>query len=132
MDEQAVIEWLEQIAKLDVQIKAKEDEIAKRLSFATKMTASLDGMPHCGGVSDKVGDNAVKLAELSKEKEALENRKNYIIKTMQRLPANEFEVLYREFVQYMSQSQICFDMGFSRWTVWRIRNKALEILKDFL
>lgn len=132
MDEKAVIVWLEQIKKLDVQINEKENKIADIMNVSTKMTASLDGMPHCGGVSDKVGDNAVKLADLSREKEALENRKNYIIKTMQRLPADEFEVLYREFVQYMSQSQICFDMGFSRWTVWRIRNKALEILKDFL
>lgn len=132
MDEKAVVEWLEQIAKLDVQIIEKENKIAEQLVVATKMTASLDGMPHGGGVSDKVGDNAVKLAELSQEKKALENRKNYIIKTMQRLPADEFGVLYREFVLYMPQVNIAFDLGFSRWTVWRIRRNAIKLLGEIL
>lgn len=132
MDEKAVVEWLEQIAKLDVQIEEKENKIAEQLVVATKMTASLDGMPHGGGVSDKVGDNAVKLAELSQEKKALENRKNYIIKTMQRLPADEFGVLYREFVLYMPQVNIAFDLGFSRWTVWRIRRNAIKLLGEIL
>lgn len=132
MDEKAVIEWLEQIAKLDVQINAKEDEIAKYMALATKMTASISGMPHGGGISDKVGGNAVKLAELSKEKEALEKQKDYIIKTLKKLPADEFGVLYREFALYMKQTEISHEMGFSRWTVWRIRNNALENLKKLL
>lgn len=128
MDEQAVIEWLEQIAKLDVQIKEKEDKIAPLLSSATKMTASLDGMPHGCGISDKVGDNAVKLAELSKEKDALERRKDYIIKTMQKLPAAEFGVLYREYALYMKQNKICREMGYSRFTIRRIKQNALASL----
>lgn len=132
MDEQAVIEWLEEIAKLDVQIKGKENAIADKMDMATKMTASLDGMPHGGGVSDKVGDNAIKLAELSKEKDALERQKDYIIKTMQRLPADEFKVLYNEFVLHMKQIEICREFGFSRWTVWRIRKNSLENLKKLL
>ena len=132
MDEKAVISWLEQIAKLDVQIKAKEKNIADKMDLATKMTANLDGMPHCGGISDKVGDNSIKIAQLSKEKEALENKKNYIIKTMQRLPPDEFAVLYNEYVLGMKQTEISREMGFSRWTAWRIRNNALEILKEIL
>lgn len=132
MDEQAVIEWLEQIKKLDVLINAKNDKISSYIGIATKMTASLDGMPHGGGISDKVGENAVELAELSKEKEALEKQKNYIIKTLQKLPADEFGVLYREFVLYMSQVDISLDMYLSRWTVWRIRKNALKILSEIL
>lgn len=132
MDEQAVIEWLEQIKKLDVLINAKNDKISRYIGIATKMTASLDGMPHGGGISDKVGENAVELAELSKEKEALEKQKNYIIKTLQKLPADEFGVLYREFVLYMSQVDISLDMYLSRWTVWRIRKNALKILSEIL
>lgn len=132
MDEYAVIEWLEQIKKLDVQIKEKEDSIAKQLDAATKITASLDGMPHGCGISDKVGENAVKLAELSKEKESLQRKKDNIIKTMQKLPANEFAVLYDEFVSYKKQAEISRERNFSRWTVWRIRNKAIENLKEFV
>ena len=64
MEEKEVIQYLEWIKKLDELIRAEEDEIAPIYERATKMTASLDGMPHCGGKSDKVGDGAVKLAEL--------------------------------------------------------------------
>lgn len=125
-----VVEWLEQIAKWDDLIHTKEDEIAKHLVFATKMTASLDGMPHGGGISDKVGENAIKIAELSKEKEDLQRQKDDIIKTLQKLPPDEFKVLYREYVLYMSRKEIAADLNYTRVQVWRIKQKALERLKD--
>lgn len=127
-----VVVWLEQIAKLDDLIHTKEDDIARLMNSATKMTASLDGMPRCGGISDKVGENAVKLAELSKEKEALERQKNNIIKTMEKLPPNEFKVLYREYVLYMKQKEIAADLHYTRFTIRRIKQKALNSLGKIL
>ena len=127
-----VVVWLEQIAKLDDLIHTKEDDIARLMNSATKMTASLDGMPHCGGISDKVGENAVKLAELSKEKESLERQKNNIIKTMEKLPPNEFKVLYREYVLYMKQKEIAADLHYTRFTIRRIKQKALNSLGKIL
>ena len=133
MDEKAVIEWLEQIAKLDELIQAKEFEIADIMAQATKMTASISGMPHGGGVSDKVGDNAVKLADRhTEELNALKQQRQYIINTIKLLPANEFGVLHREYVRGMSQEWIAEDMNYSTVQVWRIKKKALYLLGDML
>lgn len=131
MEESAVIAWLEQIAKLQELIRAKEFEIAEIMAQATKMTASIDGMPHGGGVSDKVGDNAVKLADRhTEELEALKQQKQYIIDTIKMLPANELGVLYREFVRGMSQEQIAEDMNYCTVQVWRIKKRALRLLGE--
>lgn len=133
MEESAVIEWLEQIKKLDELIKAKEFDIADILDRATKMTASIDGMPHGGGKSDKVGDNAVKLAEVhTEELDNLKQQKQYIIDTIKSLPADEFGVIHREFVRGMTREHIAYDMHYGTTTVWRIRKKALKMLGDIL
>lgn len=128
MEEAAVIAWLEQIRKLDELIKA---EIADIMAQATKITASLDGMPHGGGVSDKVGDGAVRLAD-SEELNKLKQQRQYIINTIKLLPAKEFGVLHREYVQNMTQRQIADDMYYTTVTVWRIKKEALRLLGDIL
>lgn len=128
-----VVAWLEEVEKIDTLIKGKEDKISEIMDLATKITASIDGMPRGGGgISDKVGDNALKLAVLSKEKEDLEKQKNYIIKTLQKLPVNEFKVLYREYVLYMNQKEIAVDLHYTRFTIRRIKQKALKSLGEIL
>lgn len=133
MDEKAVIAWLEQIKKLDELIRAKEDDIAYVIERATKITASIDGMPHCGGKSDKVGDGAVKLADLhTEELSELKQQRQYIIDTIKLLPADEFGVLRREFVKGMTQEQIAYDMNYSTVQIWRIKKRALKMLGEIL
>ena len=133
MDEKAVIAWLAQIKKLDELIRAKEDDIADAMARATKMTASIDGMPHSGGKSDKVGVGAVKLAELhTEELHELEQQRQYIIDTIKMLPAKEFGVLDRKYVRGMSEEQIAEDIGYCTVQVWRIKKNALRLLGDIL
>lgn len=133
MEESAVIAWLEQIKKLNELIRAKESDVADIMAKATKMTASFDGMPHGSGVSDKVGDNAVKLADSNRDElNALKQQKQYIIDTIKMLPANEFGVLDRKYVRGMSEEQIAENMGYCTVQVWRIKKKALRLLGDIL
>ena len=133
MDKAAVIEWLEQVEKLDELIRAKRNDIADIMDRATKITASIDGMPHGSGKSDKVGDNAVKLADNRREElHTLERKKEYIIKTIETLPAKEYGVIYREFVLLMTQEQIAFDMCYSTVQIWRFKKQALKRLGEIL
>lgn len=133
MEDKEVIAWLEQIKKLDELIRARKDDIAGVMERATKTTASLTGMPHCGGVSDKVGDGAIKLAELEDAELAnLKRIRQQITDTIKLLPAREFGVIDREFVRGMTQEQIAFDMNYCTVQVWRIRKKALQLLKDVM
>lgn len=52
---------LERIAELEMKYQAAKDA-------ATRITSRpLDGMPHGGGISDKVGDNAQRMAQYSNQ-----------------------------------------------------------------
>lgn len=129
-----VIEWLESVKKLDELIVAKEAEYKQLITMATKMTPELTGMPHGGGVTDKVGNYGIKLAMMAQETNAAWDRyidqRNEVIRTLEKLPANEYGVLHREYIRYMTQEAIAQDMGYSTVQIWRIKQSALEILKN--
>lgn len=127
-----VLEWLEQIEKIDELISSTESEIQRTFGKATNKVSSLDGMPRSSGVSDKVGDNAVKLVALEKKKISLESQKEYIIKILERLPTKEYGVIHRRYVRYMKLEDIAAEMNYSTVHVWRIEQKAFEILKGIL
>lgn len=131
-----VIEWLEQVKKLDELIDAKLAERKQLMDLATKITPEMTGMPFGGGVTDKVGNIAVKLADLARETDAAVDRyldhKSAVLAVLERLPANEYGVLHREYVRYMSQEDIAQDMGYSTVQVWRIKQAALNLLKDVM
>jgi hypothetical protein len=131
---QNVIEWLESVKKLDELIAAKEVEREQLMTLATKITPEITGMPFGGGVTDKVGNIGAKLAELARETDAAWdryiNQKAEVIRTLEKLPANEYGVLHREYIRYMTQEAIARDMGYSTVQIWRIKQKALEFLEN--
>lgn len=125
-----VISWLEQIKKLDELIEAKKAEEELLRGIATK--SGFDGMPHNSGVSDVVGNNAIRLLDIEQEAKLLQQQRDDIIKTMQELPATQFGVLHRQYVRYMKLEDIGADMGYCTVQVWRIKKRALENLKAIL
>ena len=130
---QKVIQWLERVRKLDELIKAKEAEYNQLMTMATNITPEMTGMPHAGGVTDKVGNYAVKLAMKAEETNAAWDRyideRDAVIRVLEQLPANEYGVLHREYIRYMTQEAIAEDMGYSRMQVWRIKQSALRMLQ---
>lgn len=131
-----VIEWLEQVRKLDELIKAKEVEYNQLMTMATHITPEMTGMPHAGGVTDKVGNYGVKLAMKAQETNAAWDRyidqRSEVIRVLEQLPANEYGVLHREYIRYMTQEEIARDMGYSTVQIWRIKQKALCLLRDVM
>lgn len=129
-----VVEWLERVKKLDELIVAKEVEYDQLMTMATKITPVITGMPHGGGVTDKVGNYAIKLAQLAQETNAAWDRyidqRSEVIRILEKLPANEYGVLHREYIRYMTQEDIARDMGYSTVQIWRIKQSALAILKN--
>lgn len=131
-----VIEWLEQVKKLDELIAAKEAERIQLWAMATRITPEMTGMPHAGGVTDKVGNMATKLAMLAQETDAAWDRyidqRSEVIRVLEKLPAKEYGVLHREYIRYMTQEDIAQDMGYSTVQIWRIKQSALESLKHVM
>lgn len=133
---QDVLDWLKQVKMLDELIDAKVAERGQLLDLATKMTQNMDGMPHAPGVSDKVGNVAVKLADLADETNKLVDtyvdHKNSVVAALMHLPAMEFGVLHRYFIRYMTMADIALDMGYSVMQVWRYKQSGLKHLKDVI
>ena len=133
---QKVIDLLESVKKLDELLIAKEAERQQLWALATRITPQMNGMPHAGGVSDKVGNIAVKLAQLAHETNVAWDKylvqKNQVIALLEQLPANEYGVLHREYVRYMTQDAIAQDMGYCAVQIWRIKQSALESLKHVM
>ena len=129
---QAVCDWLDQVKKLDELIDAKLAERDQLWTLATKITPEMTGMPHGGGVSDKVGNIAAKLADLAREtNEVVDHFVDYkasVVAALEKLPAKEYGALHRHYIQYMTWEEVAADMGKSYMQVWRYRKKGLEIL----
>lgn len=129
---QDVISWLEKVRKLDELIDAKCAERDQLWALATKITPEVSDMPHGGGVSDKVGNIAAKLADMAKELDGLVDQyvdyKQMVISVLEKLPAKEYGVLHRYYIQYMTWEQVAEDMGVCNMTVWRYWQKGLENL----
>lgn len=132
-----VITWLESVKKLDELIEAKSAERDRLWAIATNMTANSDGMPHAkGNVSDPVGNGAVKLQMMAEEINSLIDtyiyRKNQITNALEKLPPNEYGVLHRYYIKYMTLEQIADDMGYCRQQIWRFKKKGLKKLEDVI
>lgn len=129
---QAVCDWLDQVKKLDELINAKLAERTQLMDMATKITPEVSDMPHGGGVSDRVGTVAVKLADLARETDDLVDRyvdhRDLVIRTLEKLPPMEYGALHRHFIQYMTWEEVAADMGKSYMQVWRYKKKGLEKL----
>ena len=133
-DVQGVIDWLDQVKKLDQLINAKLAEKTQLTDMATKITPEVSDMPRGGGVSDRVGNLAAKLADLARETDDLVDRyvdhRDLVIKTLEKLPPMEYGALHRHFIRYMTWEDVAADMGKSTMQVWRYKKKGLEILSS--
>ncbi len=134
-----VVEWLERIELLDELIKSKQLEYDEAFELATNTTAKApDGMPFSksGQVSDKVGNGAVDLVALAKEKlrliDTYTKAKEEVIGILKQLSAKEYKVLYRKYVLYMTWEDVARDINYSYTQVWRIKKKALKHLAELL
>lgn len=134
-----VVEWLERIEMLDELIKSKQLEYDEAFELATDITAKApDGMPfsNTGQVSDKTGNSGVDLATLAQEKLILIDKytkaKEEVIGILKQLPVNEYKVLYRYYVRYMTWEDVARDINYSYSQVRRIKLKAYEHLEEIL
>lgn len=128
-----VHDWLMQVRMINELITAKQAERDQLMTLATNITPNMDGMPHATGVSDKIGNAAVKLADMTREIDDLVDQyldiKQEIIAELEKLPDVEYTVLHKYYVQGKSWGKIATEMAYCRVQIWRIKDKALEHLK---
>ena len=128
--------WLQGLRDLDNLINAKIEERDQVMTMATKITPNTDGMPHGSGISDKVGNAAVKLADMADEINSLvDDLIDYKCKVntaLGKLSASDQLLLHRHYIQGMSWTDIADMMDLSGVHVWRLKVKALENLQHVM
>lgn len=126
-------EYLGMIEKLNLLITNKILEKEELFTITTKTTQANDGMPHASAISDKVGNGAVKLVQKAQEIDAaidlFYDLKQEIIGQMQKLPVDEYNILYQSFVQSVSLGDIADDLGMSTAQVKRARRNGIADLR---
>lgn len=135
-DVQAVIEWLEQVRKLDELINAKLTERDQLMDMATKITPDMSDTPHGSGVTDKVGNAATMLADLAKDIDCLVDeyvdRKLAVVAALEKLPPFQYGALHRYYIRYMTWEDVAEDMGRSYMQVMRYKKKGLRKLANVI
>lgn len=132
-------EWLEQVGKLDQLINAKLAERDRLKDMATDISPKpMDGMPfdNTGVVPRKMENAVVRLIDLANELNRLVDEyidcKQKVVKALEQLPENEYGVLHRHYIRFMTWEQVAEDMGFCTVQVWRIKKKALKNLQNVI
>ena len=137
MNEQDVIDWLNQVKMLDELIDAKIAERDQLWTLATKITPEMSDMPRGGGgVSDKVGNAAVKLAEMAVELNDMIDRyvdhKNRVVSILETLPHKQYGTLHRYYIQYMTWEEVAADMNKSTVQIWRYWQDGIKNLGNVI
>ena len=129
-------DWLCGLRDLDELINAKIEERDQVMTMATKITPNMDGMPHGSDISDKVGNAAVKLADMAVEINGLIDDlieyKQQVNTALGKLNVDDHLLLHRYYVQGMTWTDIANLMGLSTMHVWRLKVKALQNLQDVM
>lgn len=123
-------EYLDMIEKLNLLINNKIMEREELFVIATKTTQENDGMPHATGTSDKVGNGSVKLldkeAEIDRVIDLFYDLKTEIIGQIQKLPADEYDVLHKSYVQGISLTDIATEKNKHIDTIKKIRRSGIR------
>ena len=122
-------EYLGMIEKLNLLICNKMLEKEELFTIATKTTQDNDGMPHATGTSDKVGNSTIKIVEKEMEIDRVidlfYDLKQEIIGQIQKLPAEEYDVLHKSFVQGISIADIAAEKSKHVDTIKGVRRRGI-------
>lgn len=118
-----------EIRKIDELIVGKKADKEMLLDMATKITAGMDGMPHGTEVADKVGNISAKIADLSEEIDALERRREVLLKILETLPPEEYGALHRHYIRGMTWEEVAEDMNVGVATAYRYRKSGMAMLE---
>lgn len=126
-------EYLAQIEKLDKLIENRNAE-AERWR---EKSMSLGGFSSAGRVQEskdphKAENIMAKYIDIEAEVEALKAQRKSIIKTIERLPAKEYDVLHKFYVQHISLKAIAINNGKAYSWVTKTKGKAMNHLQTIL
>lgn len=127
-----VKEYLNQVKKLDLQIRNKLIEKQQWKYIALGITANMDGeRVQSSGSQSKMADAIVKCVDMETEIDCLVDRlidtKKDVIQTIEQLDnPTEYELLHMRYIQYVPLKDIAVKWGMEYTNVTTIHGRALK------
>lgn len=130
-------DYLLQISKLDKLIQNKIIEKEQWKTIATSTTASSDGeRVQSSGSQQKMADAVIRYVEIEKQIDSyidsLIDTKQDVIKTIEMLPAIEYDILHKVYIQFKSLDDVgtIYNKSYSWATT--VHGRALKHVQDIL
>lgn len=111
-----------------------EYEKEHELIDTVRSTLSSDGLPHSNGISRKVEDQAIRLAEKAlKWKEAELDAimvRQEVFDVIRDIPEVDGEILYERYINLLKWEEVCIKVHLSWYSVHEHHKKALRIVQE--
>ena len=131
-------EYLSQALNIDRSINSKLKQVASLHELATKATVTMSDMPGSPNRNiHKMEDAIIKIVELENEIHsdihALVELKTEITHMIRRIENRDQQIILEQrYLCYNSWEQISVDMGYSIQHTFRLHDKALKEIEEFL
>lgn len=130
-------DFLQSALKIDKMIENKMYEKTQWMAIATSTTANCNGeRVQSSGSKQKMADAVEKYMELEKEIDSyideLVDRKNEIIKIIEKLPAVEYDVLHKIYIQGKTLYDFAEENNKTYSSVTTLHGSALKKVQDIL
>lgn len=124
--------YLKQLRLLDVQIKQKEEELARLKSETENITPILSERVQTSA-SDKLSAKIAEIVDIEqdikKRKTELIIKRHIIIEKIHTLKDPVLvEILYKRYIEYKNYKEIAEEMHYNINYVMRLKSKALDLL----
>jgi len=130
-------EYLQQVSKLNKLIENKMFEREQWKSMATSTGTFSDGeRVQSSGSQQKMADAVGKYVDIERELDACIDRyidtKNEVIRTIEQLPAVEYDVLHKRYIQDKLLTEVADIYCKSSAWVMKVHGRALKMVQDML
>lgn len=128
-------DYLSQIHRLNRRISNKLFEVFELKNLVGTVSAAVKEVNvQSGHASDRTGDIIVKIVDMEREIGAMTDefvdKKNCIIKQLEELDFNSYEVLYQRYVKQKQWDEIATDLKYTQRHVRRLHSSALEAFEE--
>lgn len=126
-------EYLQRIEKIKIMIHNKQIEVSEWKDKAKGNTGQAEGeRVQSSGDKQKMANAVNTYADIEKEIEDLKAELNAIIKTIEQLPAKQYDVLHKFYFQGISMACIAEENNKSRYWAYGQYKKALKGIENIL
>lgn len=123
--------------RVDMRINARLEERSRVMALATRCTPSYTGMPHAGGVSNRVEDGVVRLDELERE---LSDEIDFYVRlrrlaheVVRSIPDTRYQdILTLRYFNSYGWERVAEEMGYESNYIWRVHGYALLKAREAL